>query len=142
MCDYIIFFFFKQKTADEMRISDWSSDVCSSDLFDRTRKVDRRQQVNSPSNSDGMILRTDGRLSKCKQRTAILASTVHEMEIVLLSLSSASPFRPSRSLFAFAYGVLLFSCHCFIKDAQFATQGGIIGFVFTVRGLEIGRAHV
>src|SRR3546814_6115341 len=26
-------FFFKQKTADEMRISDWSSDVCSSDLM-------------------------------------------------------------------------------------------------------------
>src|SRR3546814_7452541 len=26
------FFFFKQKTAYEMRISDWSSDVCSSDL--------------------------------------------------------------------------------------------------------------
>src|SRR3546814_5593186 len=29
-------FFFKQKTAYEMRISDWSSDVCSSDLQDRT----------------------------------------------------------------------------------------------------------
>src|SRR3546814_4721347 len=29
------FFFFKQKTAYEMRISDWSSDVCSSDLRDR-----------------------------------------------------------------------------------------------------------
>src|SRR3546814_9906121 len=28
------FFFFKQKTAYEMRISDWSSDVCSSDLDD------------------------------------------------------------------------------------------------------------
>src|SRR3546814_2841855 len=27
-----VVFFFKQKTADEMRISDWSSDVCSSDL--------------------------------------------------------------------------------------------------------------
>src|SRR3546814_1081451 len=27
-------FFFKQKTAYEMRISDWSSDVCSSDLLD------------------------------------------------------------------------------------------------------------
>src|SRR3546814_6758455 len=27
-------FFFKQKTAYEMRISDWSSDVCSSDLFE------------------------------------------------------------------------------------------------------------
>src|SRR3546814_15443465 len=30
--DKYIFFFFKQKTAYEMRISDWSSDVCSSDL--------------------------------------------------------------------------------------------------------------
>src|SRR3546814_2368193 len=29
---YFCFFFFKQKTAYEMRISDWSSDVCSSDL--------------------------------------------------------------------------------------------------------------
>src|SRR3546814_4594494 len=31
----VLFFFFKQKTAYEMRISDWSSDVCSSDLRDR-----------------------------------------------------------------------------------------------------------
>src|SRR3546814_19659817 len=29
---WLCFFFFKQKTAYEMRISDWSSDVCSSDL--------------------------------------------------------------------------------------------------------------
>src|SRR3546814_18930804 len=34
VCLWLIFvFFFKQKTAYEMRISDWSSDVCSSDLF-------------------------------------------------------------------------------------------------------------
>src|SRR3546814_4015366 len=31
-CSFQIVFFFKQKTAYEMRISDWSSDVCSSDL--------------------------------------------------------------------------------------------------------------
>src|SRR3546814_10726110 len=31
-CEIYVFFFFKQKTAYEMRISDWSSDVCSSDL--------------------------------------------------------------------------------------------------------------
>src|SRR3546814_4709458 len=30
---FVFFFFFKQKTAYEMRISDWSSDVCSSDLL-------------------------------------------------------------------------------------------------------------
>src|SRR3546814_9920711 len=32
LCVYFLYFFFKQKTAYEMRISDWSSDVCSSDL--------------------------------------------------------------------------------------------------------------
>src|SRR3546814_7851498 len=30
---FLFFFFIKQKTAYEMRISDWSSDVCSSDLY-------------------------------------------------------------------------------------------------------------
>src|SRR3546814_12348994 len=34
MICFSVVFFFKQKTAYEMRISDWSSDVCSSDLID------------------------------------------------------------------------------------------------------------
>src|SRR3546814_10530873 len=38
-CCIFIFFFFKQKTAYEMRISDWSSDVCSSDLMTGTTAV-------------------------------------------------------------------------------------------------------
>src|SRR3546814_10650868 len=33
----MVFVFFKQKTAYEMRISDWSADVCSSDLFNPAR---------------------------------------------------------------------------------------------------------
>src|SRR3546814_3360711 len=33
-----VMFFFKQKTAYEMRISDWSSDVCSSDLYLKDKK--------------------------------------------------------------------------------------------------------
>src|SRR3546814_14009145 len=38
-----LFFFFKQKTAYEMRISDWSSDVCSSDLaLHRSASVGRQ----------------------------------------------------------------------------------------------------
>src|SRR3546814_8858984 len=40
LCFFVVFFF-KQKTAYEMRISDWSSDVCSSDL-------DRGEQVGRP----------------------------------------------------------------------------------------------
>src|SRR3546814_4540615 len=38
-------FFFKQKPAYEMRISDWSSDVCSSDLFGSSRKQLQRAHV-------------------------------------------------------------------------------------------------
>src|SRR3546814_7821444 len=38
-CLVFFFFFFKQKTAYEMRISDWSSDVCSSDLVRRGTSI-------------------------------------------------------------------------------------------------------
>src|SRR3546814_4951450 len=50
----LCFCFFKQKTAYELRISDWSSDVCSSDLIElasalaersRTRRAQRTQRV-------------------------------------------------------------------------------------------------
>src|SRR3546814_3182259 len=43
------FFFFKQKTAYEMRISDWSSDVCSSDLFRRLMTTMANSIRNVPS---------------------------------------------------------------------------------------------
>src|SRR3546814_19943858 len=39
----VVFFFFKQMTAYEMRISDWSSDVCSSDLHEQGRRLCRAQ---------------------------------------------------------------------------------------------------
>src|SRR3546814_10885125 len=39
------FFFFKQKTAYEVRISDWSSDVCSSDLRDHARPLDAQMAL-------------------------------------------------------------------------------------------------
>src|SRR3546814_4437001 len=42
------FVFFKQKTAYEMRISDWSSDVCSSDLLN-ARRPPARQTVRTPA---------------------------------------------------------------------------------------------
>src|SRR3546814_20580449 len=54
---YILFFFFKQKTAYEMRISDWSSDVCSSYLYERLnhRTINVRQQIGPgyPANQVG-----------------------------------------------------------------------------------------
>src|SRR3546814_1221762 len=44
MVRWFSFFFFKQKTAYEVRISDWSSDVCSSDLLDSGRPSIRCHQ--------------------------------------------------------------------------------------------------
>src|SRR3546814_3301694 len=46
MCS-VCFFFFKQKTAYEMRISDWSSDVCSSDLRACALQVKTRREIGS-----------------------------------------------------------------------------------------------
>src|SRR3546814_5232690 len=56
-----MFFFFKQKTAYEMRISDWSSDVCSSDLGMEVETICR---YNLPVcvvifNNDGIYRGTD-----------------------------------------------------------------------------------
>src|SRR3546814_8696211 len=49
-----LFFFFKQKTAYEMRISDWSSDVCSSDLV-RDRAAARREAGDRGDVHDGAV---------------------------------------------------------------------------------------
>src|SRR3546814_4296811 len=48
-----VFFFFKQKTAYELRISDWSSDVCSSDLV----RIDiaRRDSVHGHAKSGALL---------------------------------------------------------------------------------------
>src|SRR3546814_2660945 len=60
---YILFFFFKQKTAYEMRISDWISDVCSSDLklrslIERLANYLLRESRNQNRN-DGLLLQVD-----------------------------------------------------------------------------------
>src|SRR3546814_8452418 len=44
----VVFFFFKQKTAYEMRISDWSSDVCSFDLARGPCAIHRRNRRMEP----------------------------------------------------------------------------------------------
>src|SRR3546814_5432743 len=51
------FFFFKQKTAYEMRISDWSSDVCSSDLLLLLPNMSKAQEAEAapePATADAM----------------------------------------------------------------------------------------
>src|SRR3546814_13003440 len=69
---WMIFFFFKQKTAYEMRISDWSSDVCSSDLLPRLRGiVDRlvgEAALRHELDLDGAAHRAAGRRMRSEER--------------------------------------------------------------------------
>src|SRR3546814_3308900 len=58
----LLFFFFKQKTAYEMRISDWSSDVCSSDL-DMTMRVDYALEAAKFATAPGLTEETKRRLT-------------------------------------------------------------------------------
>src|SRR3546814_3280216 len=67
LCCFLFIFLFKQKTAYEMRISDWSSDVCSSDLllphaedaharFRAARRDGRRTQHQAEQGDAGRLL--------------------------------------------------------------------------------------
>src|SRR3546814_818535 len=54
----MFFFFFKQKTAYEMRISDWSSDVCSSDLPDAKSQVTLAFENGRPVRATALVVST------------------------------------------------------------------------------------
>src|SRR3546814_9447936 len=60
----VFLFFFKQKTAYEMRISDWSSDVCSSDL-DRHRRPPHAEKRTARQAGPCLMVRRD-RLLPCR----------------------------------------------------------------------------
>src|SRR3546814_4892445 len=73
----VFVFFFKQKTAYERRISDWSSDVCSSDLFLRAT-----QQVMQHGVWSGEILQCDraGRTLEAEGRWTLVRNDRGEPE--------------------------------------------------------------
>src|SRR3546814_7354261 len=80
------FFLFKQKTAYEMRISDWSSDVCSSDLQaaerrgDVVARFDQRRRVESRRNVDHAIL--DRAVARDEYDERLVRGQGHEGELL------------------------------------------------------------
>src|SRR3546814_10676765 len=96
----MFFFFFKQKTAYEMRISDWSSDVCSSDLsptgrVSSTSAVRRRISSDMRTISDGVKAgATDRRCAVCTGRSRAMNIGIFTSDS---GRKSASVMPPTRS---------------------------------------------
>src|SRR3546814_9923894 len=75
-----IFFFFKQKTAYEMRISDWSSDVCSSDLYRREahrRSRDHRIEKEAKGGKEHASCHRDAERIVTEREHQVLADVAH-----------------------------------------------------------------
>src|SRR3546814_6906548 len=70
MCYLLFCFFFKQKTAYEVRISDWSSDVCSSDLNSRIPLVRSSSELVVQRTGDEVLTPRRKRTSLGRRRAA------------------------------------------------------------------------
>src|SRR3546814_11336728 len=68
---FFFFFFFKQKTAYEIRISDWSSDVCSSDLLKLHKELSAPEIYLLQGKVDALIATWDQKLEAHQKRSAI-----------------------------------------------------------------------
>src|SRR3546814_6631217 len=72
-----ILFFFKQKTAYEMRISDWSSDVCSSDLpmYTTSPLADDGKRCSQPTTMRRSAIQLSGRGAACSGCCDVVAAS-------------------------------------------------------------------
>src|SRR3546814_8891892 len=95
----LLVFFFKQKTAYEMRISDWSSDVCSSDL-ERTEAEQRARYLADTDPLTGFLNRRA--LLTSGQR--MIASAVAEKRQVALFLLDLDHFKTVNDIHGHAAG--------------------------------------
>src|SRR3546814_3221094 len=114
-----IVFFFKQKTAYDMRISDWSSDVCSSDLFIAAPAASAR---NWPKDARNAAIAVLG-LTRLAQQDAAAAEALLDTLAAPLALSAEQVTRVR-------YQLALWSAASYDPGAAKRLAG------------EIGRAHV
>src|SRR3546814_14320153 len=84
MIFFFVFFFFKQKTAYERRISDWSSDVCSSDLH-----LGRCAPVDGDDICNGAVDNATGVAGLVTLAQAYKAAGAPDRSIVFLAVTAA-----------------------------------------------------
>src|SRR3546814_14061273 len=94
----IFFFFFKQKTAYEMRISDWSSDVCSSDLLQLESTDDTAMTAISWTYPQDQLLALRRRNENADAATPIASGVTLENLRFRYAISGDNPpWRPVRA---------------------------------------------
>src|SRR3546814_3043451 len=84
------FFFFKQKTAYEMRISDWSSDVCSSDLLELDH-LGRRRRAATARFGIGEECAERAALAKLAEAAERQAITIGDLAMAIFRASGERP---------------------------------------------------
>src|SRR3546814_4923912 len=109
-----LFFFFKQKTAYEMRISDWSSDVCSSDL-----RAPNIVELDSPSKQKG---------------TTITDPTLNNAAFVINTFEQGNPALKPEIADTITLGLV------YRPTASSGLRASVDGYDIKIK--EIGRAHV
>src|SRR3546814_2609599 len=108
---FLDFFFFKQKTAYEMRISDWSSDVCSSDL--QPQRIDAVERLRS-----GRHLHDGQRAPLRRAHTAhrqrqMIDLRLHDARYLAVPLGAAPhlPLRPEGECAQLMHGGMIVICN-------------------------------
>src|SRR3546814_11067959 len=129
-----MFFFFKQKTAYEMRISDWSSDVCSSDLLgealsealpDGSRPAP--PAVNLLTHDSNPRFEPDFEIVR-KWRAPVVITSVGKPEIVIDAVHG--------------YGGLVFAGVVSLHHARRAARRGVDGMVLLCAGARSDERRV
>src|SRR3546814_1845009 len=128
---WFFFFFFKQKTAYEMRISDWSSDVCSSDLF---WSIDNRER-----------LRGAAWIKTCGGLYAFLAARRRRAPLWMQHAGLEWAFRAAQEPSRLGWRYLMTNPHAMwrmLVDSEALTPRPAGGWPLPMHNDEIGRAHV
>src|SRR3546814_7094237 len=114
-----IVFFFKQKTAYEMRISDWSSDVCSSDLSCSTLTRSSVLVLRSSASSSASSLISD---SSCVSASSLPVSAMDRKNCAIMkTMRSEEHTSELQSLMRISYAVF-----CLQKKKQTTHNTSII----------------
>src|SRR3546814_20938347 len=101
------FFFFKQKTAYEMRISDWSSDVCSSDLLGWSLNISDGLEIDEYDDERAMYaiafdvegkVAISGRFRPADDRSMLVDHFAHVLPADIGPINKAKTLAVSRAL--------------------------------------------